>query len=198
MECALLVGVFQLDSIRTAELLHTENHEERIIGMSVFHDDILPGEIIRVLPSNFDVYRNNLRDLLWENMMRHYEAGKVDADYFETKTSEIRDYLEQQKAVIFVYIVSKRVRGCIWAYPKLFLNERRLFVQLLQVNADSRNLGIGRVLLHTIEEYAAKNEYDAVDMITSANNEGALRFYQREGYEFERIQLWKMLNKAEY
>lgn len=158
-------------------------------------DNSIENKIIQVTSDNFDKYRNDIKKLLWENMMRHYNAGKVNEEYFETKTSEIIDYLNEKKAVIFVYVLDNSVKGCIWAYPKLFLDERRLFVQLLQVYPENRNYGIGGSLLQTIEKYAVEHGYNAVDMITSANNEGALRFYQREGYEFERIQLCKVFNE---
>lgn len=151
--------------------------------------------IIRVTPDNFDIYRNDIKKLLWENMMRHYNKGKVNDEYFEIKTSEIKVYLNEKKAVIFLYVINENVKGCIWAYPKVFLDERRLFVQLLQVHPENRSCGIGSKLLETIEKYAQEHKYDVIDMITSSNNEGALRFYQREGYKFERIQLCKVFDE---
>jgi len=153
----------------------------------------IKNNIIEVNYNNFDIYKDDLKRLLLENMIRHLAAGKVDEDYFEAKTIEIKKYLYENKAVIFLYLTDDNVKGCIWAYPKTFLDEQRLFVQLLQVCSDSRNCGIGRKLLEKIENYAKKNNYHAVDMITSVSNEGALRFYQREGYEIERVQLLKKL-----
>lgn len=156
--------------------------------------ECIKNNIVEVIYGNFEIYKDDLKILLLENMIRHLDAGKIDEDYFEAKTIEIKKYLYEKKAVIFLYLIDDSVKGCIWAYPKTFLNEQRLFVQLLQVHSDSRNFGIGRKLLETIENYAKKNKYDAVDMITSANNDGAMRFYQREGYKIERVQLLKELD----
>lgn len=150
-------------------------------------------KIVQVLPENFDCYREDLKALLWENMMRRYEAKKVDEEYFETKTSEMKDYLSKQKAVIFVYIDDDIVLGCVWAYPKYFLDEKRLFVQLLQVHAENRGSGVGKQLLVRLEEYAKTNNYYAVDLIADANSDGAVRFYRREGYQIERVQFIKVL-----
>lgn len=150
-------------------------------------------EIVQVMPENFDCYREALKALLWENMMRRYEAKKVDEEYFETKTLEMKEYLSKQKAVIFVYMLDERVLGCVWAYPKIFLDEKRLFVQLLQVHVENRGGGIGKQLLVRLEKYAKTNNYHAVDLIADANSDGAVRFYRREGYQIERLQFIKIL-----
>lgn len=64
---------------------------------------------------------------------------------------------------------------------------------MLQVHPEYRGRGIGKTLLSRLEKYAVENGYDAIDMITSASNDGAIRFYEREGYEIERLQLYKIL-----
>lgn len=156
-------------------------------------EDNYSGSIIQVTVESFDIYRNDIKNLIWENMMHHYTAQKVDEVYFETKTSEIKRYLAEQKAVIFVFINNGKASGCIWSYPRVFLDEKRLFVQMLQIKPEHRNAGIGKQLLNKIEEYAKAHGYYAVDMIAESNNNGAVRFYQREGYQIERVQLIKTL-----
>lgn len=92
---------------------------------------------------------------------------------------EIRDYLADERAVVFLYKNNEKggeTCGCIWGYPKVFLDEKRLFVQLLQVHPEYRGRGIGKTLLSRLEKYAVENGYDAIDMITSASMMAPLDF----------------------
>lgn len=56
-----------------------------------------------------------------------------------------------------------------------------------------RNRGIGKQLLHAIECLAKERGYGALYIHAEGNNDGAIRLYQNEGYEIERIQLRKEL-----
>lgn len=167
--------------------------------MNVGRKDLLMPHLdsfVEVTTSNFKDHFLDLKELLKENMIRHYEAKKIDDGYFDIKIMEIRDYLADERAVVFLYKNNEKggeTCGCIWGYPKVFLDEKRLFVQLLQVHPEYRGRGIGKTLLSRLEKYAVENGYDAIDMITSASNDGAIRFYEREGYEIERLQLYKIL-----
>lgn len=60
-------------------------------------------------------------------MIRHYEAKKIDDGYFDIKIMEIRDYLADERAVVFLYKNNEKggeTCGCIWGYPKVFLDEK--------------------------------------------------------------------------
>lgn len=53
----------------------------------------------------------------------------------------------------------------------------------LWVSPDAQGQGIGAALLRALEEAIAKQEFAFAELETYAGNAGAVRFYQRQGYE---------------
>jgi ribosomal protein S18 acetylase RimI-like enzyme len=67
-------------------------------------------------------------------------------------------------------------------------------VSNLYVRPDDRDEGVGRELLSAAETHLAEKGADAVALEAMAGNEGAIRFYERRGYEPHRIELEKELD----
>lgn len=67
-------------------------------------------------------------------------------------------------------------------------------VSNLYVRPDSRDDGVGSELLSAAETTLAEKGADAVALEAMADNEAAVRFYERRGYEPHRIELEKELD----
>ena len=59
----------------------------------------------------------------------------------------------------------------------------RAYVVTLDVAPDHRRQGLARQMLERIEQQAKEAGCDSIELHVSVENEGAIAFYQREGYD---------------
>ena len=88
---------------------------------------------------------------------------------------------------------SDELIGYVWAYEHTFREEIRIYVNEIHVDEAYRNRGIGKQLLSAVENLARGRGYKALYIHAEGDNDGAIRLYQNEGYEIERVQLRKAL-----
>lgn len=128
-----------------------------------------------------------------------YESNKKAA-YMESynkahakeKYEELLSYVDDFKAVVYGAVKDAKLVGFLWAYKYPFRDDKdRLYVSILHVEQEYRSKKIGSSLLAEIEQYAKKENYSSVFLHTEAFNQGAIRFYERCGYDVERLQLVK-------
>ena len=76
--------------------------------------------------------------------------------------------------------------------PLVFIKEAardEYFLNNLAVRQGKRNQGIGREILLHFESKAKQAEYKKVSLIVHAENKGARRFYNQNGYDFRALHL---------
>ena len=84
--------------------------------------------------------------------------------------------------------------GFVWAYEYPFREElHRLYVSILHVHREYRSAGIGKQLMKKIEDEALTAGYSAVYLHAEGFNDRGIKFYNKNGYETERVQLVKKL-----
>lgn len=140
---------------------------------------------------NFNKYRSSFHSLLQENMQSHIDCGESTVAYCTRTTEKLYDYLCTGNAIVFFAIEEDNILGLIWGYPRKYLNQNQLFLQLIQVHESQRNRGVGTVLLKQFESYAFSNGYDHIELITSIDNENAQKFYVKAGFISTRIHFAK-------
>jgi diamine N-acetyltransferase len=69
------------------------------------------------------------------------------------------------------------------ASEEFFPNEKALQLQRIYLLEKHWNKGYGKVLLDFCENYARQNAYEWIWLIVWFENHGAIRFYEREGWE---------------
>lgn len=135
-----------------------------------------------------------------EQLIRYIYESNRNAAYMESyskndakdKYEELLSYSKEKKAIVYGAIEEGNLIGFIWAYRYAFREDQsRLYVSILHVDKAYRNMHVGRELLTTVEERAAKEKINTVYLHAEADNLGAVRFYEKNGYEIERIQLAK-------
>jgi len=62
------------------------------------------------------------------------------------------------------------------------------YVQTLEVMPELRGAGVGGELLRLVEESAAAGNAELIWLHVDAENDGAIRLYEKHGYRFERRQ----------
>lgn len=117
----------------------------------------------------------------------------------EEKCRELCDYVKNGRAVVYGALFDiegdkhykyESLVGFVWAYEYPFRDDkRRLYVSILHVDSSFRECGIGADLLSAVEVEAKNGGYSAIFLHVEGHNEGAIRFYHREKFEIERIQM---------
>ena len=104
--------------------------------------------------------------------------------------------LNEPETAAFVASVIGEPAGIIVVHPDVdyFTDHLRVYVDVLVVAPEAEGQGIGRALLHHVEEWARERGYLEVVLDVFAGNEGATAFYERCGYRPDHIRMAKPLN----
>lgn len=156
-------------------------------------------QIIRIEKPACDKYRSELVQLLLANMHAHAYMDSFSEEDAKKKLIEMSTYIGSDMAIVFGCInEADKLVGFIWAYRHTFREENRMYVSLVQVSEAYRGNGIGAKLLACIENEALRNGLSAIYIHTDANNGGAIRLYEREGFVIERVQLRKSISEGKH
>ena len=136
-------------------------------------------------------YRKEIAELYYENVrsnafLEHYTYKEA----YE-KIASLINHLKDNTAVVYGAFYDEKIVGFIWAYLHQFREENRMYVGEIRVNEKYRGCGIGSRLLKLVEDRAKEKRLGAIYLHAEANNPDAIRFYETNGYEKERIQLRK-------
>ena len=111
----------------------------------------------------------------------------------EQKIDGLIEYVSSGSAIVYGVFDNEDLIGYAWAYEHTYREEVRMYVNEIHVDEAYRNKGIGKQLLHAVENMTKKRGYGALYIHAEGDNDGAIRLYQNEGYVIERVQLRKAL-----
>lgn len=130
-------------------------------------------------------YYLNIKSCSFMDGFSYEDAGqKIDA---------LIEHVSNGSAMVYGVFDNEDLIGYTWAYEHAFREEIRIYVNEIHVIEVYRNKGIGKQLLHAVENMAKERGYDALFIHAEGDNDGAIRLYQNEGYVKERVQLRKAL-----
>lgn len=152
-------------------------------------------EIKEVKLEEFDEVYEDLVNLEFENEQIHFPNKNLNIEKTKSIIKNIKGYMQENKAYVFVAIEEDNIIGYIWCYPKAYFDENRIYVNALIVKKDYRRKNIGQLLLKKAEERAKELKCDAIYLSAATFNDGAIRFYKRNEYKEERIELVKKIKK---
>ncbi|KAI4443525.1 GNAT family N-acetyltransferase [Schaedlerella arabinosiphila] len=148
---------------------------------------------IKILSSE-DVFVNKrkIKAFVYESVkMSAYEAS-YSYDEAEQKVKELQTYIEQDSAIALGAFGDKGMTGFLWAYKYPYREDtNRLYISILHVSEEYRNMEIGTELIRKIESIAKEKGIDGVYLHAEATNNGACKFYEKMGFKRERIQFVK-------
>lgn len=134
--------------------------------------------------------------LFLENTRGHaFPDQHISELYIKQKANELLDYLQNGTAIFFGAMENSDLAGFLWAYPRIFFEEKRIYINSLIVSEKYRGRGIGGQLADEFEKYALKHGFRIIDVATASFKTDAIRFYEKRGYVSERIQFRKVLKK---
>ena len=142
----------------------------------------------------FDSIYEDLVKLQYQNSCIHFPKKTINIEKQTRPTIEsIKEYMKENKAFLFVAVENdeKNILGFLWCYPRNFFDESRIYINSLIVKEEYRGKNIGTLLMEAAENKAQELKCDSIYVSTASFNEKALKFYKKQNYEEERIQLVK-------
>ena len=135
-----------------------------------------------------------LTDYYYKNSKACSCMESVAIEDAEAKIKSMIAHIADGSAIVYGCFDGEELLGYIWAYRISFRDEDRVYVSEVHVSEKCRGQGMGHLLLAAVEAEARGMGVHALYIHTEADNAGAIRLYEREGYRMERVQLRKPLN----
>jgi diamine N-acetyltransferase len=113
-----------------------------------------------------------------------------------------RGLLTDEDVGLFVAEVNERAVGFVHAFIRdtpaipILVPRRVAIVNSLGVKSDYRGGGIGRMLMHRIDEWAMVKGAVAIELNVHEFNRGAISFYRKLGYDTVSEKMSKLLDSA--
>ena len=143
------------------------------------------------LKNNFNVFYK----LFAENTRGHVLDQFIDDEYILFKAKQLYDYLDAGNSFLFGLFIQETLCGFLWTYKRIFLEEERFYINSLIISRNHRGKGFGKLLISELERFAISKGVHVLDVSTAAFKFDAIGFYQKLGYQPERIQLRKAIKK---
>jgi ribosomal-protein-alanine N-acetyltransferase len=106
------------------------------------------------------------------------------AEEFRFDRESMREFAEERNAIVRVAEkVSGEIAGFVIAHVEYVLTTWRAYVVTLDVAADCRQRGLARRLMREVEACAMVAGVRWMQLHVFTGNAGAIRFYERMGYE---------------
>lgn len=155
-------------------------------------------EIKRLLVEDIDRFKETIVQFIYESNVNCVFTNQYSLDDATVKWNDLYNHVLNDKAVLYGCIMTengiKTLIGFVWAYEYPFREDvHRLYVSILHVHENFRSIGVGKKLMFHLENYACTMGYNAIYMHAEGINDKGIKFYNREGYETERVQLVKKL-----
>lgn len=150
-------------------------------------------QIIRIDYDNFFLWRSQIELLFNSSVKINFPGFSVDDHYGKIQCDEVEVYLGNGTAILFAAIEEEKLIGWIWCHQIQRLDRRRLHIAEIAVADECHRRGIGKKLLSEAEQYAVVNGYQEIDLLVTASNESAVKFYENACFEPERLLMKKNL-----
>lgn len=145
---------------------------------------------------NYDDLSNHFDEFLSlfaENTRGHVINKEIEDQYILSKAKELLVYLNEKKAILLGLYSLDKLIGFLWAYPRVFFEEERLYINSLIVRDGYRGKSFGQQLLKELENIALEKKIAAIDVTTASFKTDTINFYEKNGFRHERVQLRKSI-----
>jgi GNAT superfamily N-acetyltransferase len=104
--------------------------------------------------------------------------------------------LTEPGAEAFVATIEGEPCGLVSVHPDsdYFTGHQRAYVDILVVALEAEGKGVGRALMGYIERWARDRAFREVVLDVFSSNQGAIAFYERQGYRPDHIRMAKALD----
>lgn len=131
--------------------------------------------------------------LIRETMRYNFPCSMIEDGYYEQTVNSLAEYLKQGKATVFAAIDAGVLCGWLWCHEIDRMGSKRLHIASFAVKESTRKKGVGQQLMQQAQDYARDKGYAALDLLVTASNATAVSFYEKQGFQTERLLLRKDL-----
>ena len=107
--------------------------------------------------------------------------------------NNMKNFIKDKSAIIIGAFKQNRLLGFIWGYKITVYNEKRIHINYFIVNELYRKKGIGSKLIESLYKKAKNDKILKIELMVTSNNEEAIKFYQNQGFNEERVKLCKKI-----
>lgn len=154
-------------------------------------------EIIRLSNDDFALWRDQIEELFNTSARINFPDAEMDDSYGKAKCKEVTGFLKDGSAIVFVAIDANELAGWVWCHQIHRLNGYRIHIAEIAVAEKWHQQGVGSKLLKRVEQFAAENGYKEIDLLVTASNHSAVKFYHKANYEPERYLMKKNVRNEE-
>lgn len=145
--------------------------------------------------SELEQNKDTILALMKEATDYSFPNSEIDSSYFEQKYDELRNYIKHDNAIVFSAIEHEQMVGWLWCHSINRFEKQMLHVAFFSVLPNWRGKGIGKALLLAAEDKAKEMGFVGVDLLVTASNDDAVRFYNCRGYTTNRMLMKKDFNE---
>jgi ribosomal protein S18 acetylase RimI-like enzyme len=150
--------------------------------------------IIEILDKDrYPLWRDQISRLIDDSSKINFSDYDLGSDYGKEKAAKAEEYMKTGAATIFAAHEEDVLVGWVWSHPIERFNKTRLHIAEIAIDERFRGKGLGSELLSFVENYAAENGFEEMDLMVTAENDAAVEFYKKDGFEAERYLMKKVL-----
>ncbi|KAA9021084.1 GNAT family N-acetyltransferase [Niallia endozanthoxylica] len=132
------------------------------------------------------IYQATIEDLEGiSHLFNGYRMFYQQTSDLEGAKTYIKNRLENKDSIIFVVKDKQEYLGFTQLYPTFSsISMKRAWVlNDLYVDTETRNQGIGNMLLHKAKDFAIETGAKSISLETAPDNYAAQRLYEKNGYK---------------
>ncbi len=154
-------------------------------------------QITRLNHESFSLWRNQIEKLFNSSVRINFPYAEPDDSYGRDKCKEVAGFLEDGSAIVFAAVEGNELAGWVWCHQIHRLKGKRIHIAEIAVADKWHRQGVGSRLLDKVEQYAMENGYNEIDLLVTASNQSAFKFYQKANYQPERYLMMKTVRNEE-
>lgn len=137
--------------------------------------------------------QDTLRELLLENARINFPDAEEPVVLAESWFVNLSRFVDDGSAIALGAFEDESLKGVVWAYRREVAGQARIHLGHIVVAVDARSRGLGQRLLEGLESVAHEQGIAIIELMTSADNSAASRFYEASGFVVTRVQMEKDL-----
>src|SRR6185312_4530241 len=133
--------------------------------------------------NNIEIRKASAQDaLLVHKLICELENYTLDKDVFN---ENFRQNLNSSRVHYLVAIINNEIIGFVSCHGQLLLHHEGIVyeIQEIVVSNEHRSKGIGKKLLHVLEEIISKEDYKLLEVACNMKRKDAHRFYLANGFD---------------
>lgn len=138
-------------------------------------------------------YKQSIKNMLNQSLQLSFKTN-ITEEYLDHRVFQLKEYLKDDKAIVFGGSIDKHLIGFIWCCERNILNKKMMHVVHFVVDENTRNCGVGSKLLSKVEEYAKENNIRHIELLVTKDNKNTVKFYQNKEFYIERYTMLKRLD----